>query len=407
MNLHSYKYFLSAFLFSILLSCCHYAQARIIPWADPMNALNASCIVIVRSTDKKETFRITEVLLNDKQFPVKSDDIITLPDFTLRVGQQFGDDLVKPITSQTRILLYLQRNPKDSTHWEITQRGLAFFWVNDPHFTDILQHIAHQAIHIHNQWVAALNTSRPKQQVKALWPFLKNYNRKFNWQTQAQLQKIGTPAGDYIANHFATLSRENRSMFIYSLSKYKSERLHLVTLQYVKQRQQEYEFFLQHHKITDKMYFDYWDKLPEEVKDISHDISSGLSGLAENSDHSDLPYIRKLTLWAVKYRLIYVCKAALYAFRTMPDKANLPVISAIWKEFSTHQNPDRKIAPWDMFEVLQGYKFPEAVPLLTQLLTDKDKGNSMQAESFLAEIAGKDLGKTPKPWLDWYEEQTK
>lgn len=405
MKSHSHIRFLTAFIFCILLSCRHYADAAAMPWVDPQDALNASCAVIMKSTDKKNVFCITEVLLKDKQYPVKNGDTITLPHFTLRRGQQIGSDVTKPITSQTRILLYLQRDPKDLADWKITQSGLAFFWVNGPHLTGILQHIAHQAIDIRSQWIAALNTSRPKQRVKALWSFLKSYHGRFDWGTQAQLRKIGTPAGDYIASHFETLGNDNRDMFMYDLAKYKSERLHLAVLQYMKKRQQDYEDFLIQHKITDKMYFDHWDKLPEKVKDISSDISYGLNGLAGNRDRHDLPYIHGLALWAVKHRFIYTCKAAFYAFRMMPDKANLPIISTIWKEFSTHQNPDRKIAPWDMFEVLQDYKFPETVPLLTQFLTSKDRDDASQAETSLREIVGKDLGKSPKPWLDWYKKQ--
>ena len=51
-------------------------------------------------------------------------------------------------------------------------------------------------------------------------------------------------------------------------------------------------------------------------------------------DRGDLPYLRELTAWAIKYRFKQTCEAALIGFRNMPDKANLPLIDAVWKEFS-------------------------------------------------------------------------
>jgi hypothetical protein len=125
-------------------------------------------------------------------------------------------------------------------------------------------------------------------------------------------------------------------------------------------------------------------------------------GLAQFKKKEDLPFIRDLALWAVKYHVKRTCVHAVLAFRSMPAKENLPVIDAIWKEFTEteYTGNARNVA-----RALRAHKYPETVPVLVKLLDDPRAGS--EARTFLKDIVGKDLGPDPQPWLDWYEEQKK
>jgi hypothetical protein len=62
--------------------------------------------------------------------------------------------------------------------------------------------------------------------------------------------------------------------------------------------------------------------MPENINDVTGDIYYGLAGLADFHDRGDLPFIRTLALWSVKYHLEQTADVAVDAFRDMPDKAN-------------------------------------------------------------------------------------
>jgi hypothetical protein len=152
-----------------------------------------------------------------------------------------------------------------------------------------------------------------------------------------------------------------------------------------------------------KTFIDDWNKTPIEIKNIYGELYYGLAGLSSFKDSSDLPYIRELASWAVKYRFKQVCDAALGAFREMPEKENLTIIEAIWNEYSVHQWEGNKLQSYDLVRALEKHHYPEAIPLLVKFLNDSFVNNA--AKSALVEIVGKDLGKEPEAWLKWYKAQ--
>ena len=117
-------------------------------------------------------------------------------------------------------------------------------------------------------------------------------------------------------------------------------------------------------------------------------------------DRDDLPYIRELTAWAIKYRFKQTCDAALIGFQNMPDKANLPLIDAVWKEFSRRPYEGNELAPYDVSRALCTHRYPETVPLLAPFL-EYEFGRSTVQQA-LREIVGQDLGDRPQAWLDWW-----
>ena len=87
----------------------------------------------------------------------------------------------------------------------------------------------------------------------------------------------------------------------------------------------------------------------------------------------------------------------------MPDRANLPLIDAIWKEFTQRPYEGNALSAFDVTRALRTHRYPETGPILAQLLGDEVAGN--EARGFLKEIVGQDLGKDPQPWLEWYKRQ--
>jgi hypothetical protein len=71
--------------------------------------------------------------------------------------------------------------------------------------------------------------------------------------------------------------------------------------------------------------------------DIYGVLYQGFVGLGSFNDRNDLTFTRESALWAVKNRFKQLDDAALDALAKLPDKENLPVIHAIWDEFS--KNP--------------------------------------------------------------------
>jgi hypothetical protein len=114
-----------------------------------------------------------------------------------------------------------------------------------------------------------------------------------------------------------------------------------------------------------------------------------------------LPLIREIARWAVNHQLEQTCKAALDAFRTMPDQDNLPVISLIWEKFPFGSAQRDEIFHIDVIRALWTHKYARTGPLLAPFVADDFAVSEVQAA--LSEIVGRDLGKTPQPWLDWYQ----
>jgi len=132
--------------------------------------------------------------------------------------------------------------------------------------------------------------------------------------------------------------------------------------------------------------------MPENVKDIYGDIYYGLAGLASFRDEDDLPMIRDIARWRSSMDLEQTCEAALDAFRTMPDKDNLPVISLIWKKFPLVAARATKIFHIDVIRLCARHKYVQTIPLLAPFVTDGFAG--AEAQAALAEIVGRDLGQS-------------
>ena len=93
-------------------------------------------------------------------------------------------------------------------------------------------------------------------------------------------------------------------------------------------------------------------------------------------------------------------KHMLGAFGKMPDKANLPIIAAIWKEYSEKAWVGNELRPFEVMQALKTHKYPEAIPLMAQFA---DVGFAQDiAHDFLVEMSGVDFGRDVGKWVDWY-----
>jgi hypothetical protein len=221
--------------------------------------------------------------------------------------------------------------------------------------------------------------------------------------TERELQKIGPVVGDYIARKFEVMTHSQLMTLMPNLGAYGGERSHQTLIERLKSRQRLYERFLAERGAGAEKLIEDWNNTPEEIKEIYGELYYGLGGLASFKDRTDLPFVRELALWAVSRRFKQTCDAALDAFRTMPDEANLPVINAIWREFSAHQFPGNEMNSLDVVRTLKTHVYPAAVPLLVGFLKDTHTGS--EAREALAQIVGQNLGQNPDDWLNWYRVQ--
>jgi len=344
--------------------------------------LDASLVVIVRQ-QSEGCFRIVETFFGDKQ----AGELLFLPDFELI---DYEANTVEPIKRQTRILLFLQRKQDDSGGWEVTQCGRCYFWVHTWFKVNRLRQMAKDTVALKRQWEAARDIPDERKRVEALWEFLWNNDWCFHKYTKAELEKIGATAGDYTAEQMETLDMNQRRTILRDIGVFGSVKSHNILLTHLWKLQQTFEEYAEEQGVDWKGITDNWESVPTEIKDINGKLFYGLDGLASFKDSSDLPYIRELARWAVKYRFQQVCEVALRAFREMPEKENLPVMEAIWGEFSGEQWKGDRFPPNDMVLALESHPYPEAVPLLVKFLKDGFSGDI--ARKALAEILGKDSG---------------
>jgi hypothetical protein len=150
-----------------------------------------------------------------------------------------------------------------------------------------------------------------------------------------------------------------------------------------------------------------WSTMPESVSNASGEFYYGLAGLARFQDRNDLPFIRAMAVWAAKYHLEQTDEAAVDAFRDMPDRANLSTIDIILKEFLPKRRPGEASVDFDAERALCQHKYAETVPLLAPFTTDANDQLAGEAEYCLSEIAGRDLGRNPSAWVDWYKTTAK
>ena len=360
-------------------------------------ALDASLIVIVRQKESN-VFQIEEAFLGHKRVG----STIRLI-FKLSTVQRYGPDKVEPIVPQTRILLFLQPKKDDPKSWAVCSYGHCFYWIHHAENIKRLRMTARKMVAFRRSWEKARDISDASKRVKALWPFLWDNGSRVSRRTSDELKKTAPVAGDFIAERMDKLRHYERMSLIVEASEYGGQKLHDALKRHLRSQQGRYERFLKDRGPDAKDLIEDWNNAPQEIKRIWGDLYYGLAGLSGFSRRKDLAYIRELAKWAVKYRFKQTCDAALNAFRKMPDKANLPLIDAIWKEFTRRPYKGNALSAFDVTRALRTHRYPETVPILAQLLGDKVAGN--EARGFLREIVGQDLGAKPQPWLEWYKRQ--
>lgn len=373
--------------------------AKLVSARDYRNGILDAELVVIVLQESPNSFIVEEVFLGS----ANRGDSIELPGFRLFTEQQYGPDIVDPITRDTRVLLFLHHKKDAPAAWEPTYFGYSFFWVQNPEQVPQLTKTAEQAVALRRRWEEAANIPDPRHRAEALWPFLsmKDYGPNFLEHTKSALQKIAPISGDYFAEHFDDMPHWNRMDLFKDAGAYGGDKLHQTLTNHIKAQQQLYESSVSTYKLNDHDALAGWNTMPDSVKDSYGDIYYGLAGLASYQRREDLPVIREIARWAVKYRLEQTCEAALDAFRTIPDKDNLPLISMIWKKFPLGSGRGDEIFHVDVIRTLCAHKYVQTVPLLAPFVTDSFAG--AEAQAALSEIVGHDLGEKPEPWLAWYK----
>lgn len=353
---------------SCLLLSSTVSFAKLVPARDYRNGILDAELVVIVSQESPSSFRVEQAFLGS----ANSGDSIELPGFRLFTYQQYGPDIVEPITPDTRILLFLRHNKEMPAAWEPTDFGYSFFWVQNPEQVPQLRKTAEQAVRLRRRWEEAVNTPDLRRRAEALWPFLsmKDYGPSFLEHTKSALQKIAPISGDYFAEHFDEMPQWNRMDLFKNAGAYGGNKLHQKLTNYIKAQQSFYESSAATYKLNDHNALTSWNTMPESVKDSYGDIYYGLAGLASFQRRDDLPVIREITRWAVKYGVEQTCEAALDAFRTMPDEDNLPVIWLIWEKFPLGSDERDEIFHVDVIRTLCAHKYVQTVPLLTPFVTD-------------------------------------
>jgi len=394
-------------LHALLVLCCLLlpgtaAGGKLVASRDFHEGILDAELVVIALQQSPGRFQVEEVFLGS----ASNGDSVELPGFQLATAQEYGPDIVDPITSGTRILLFLHHK-KDSQAWEPTAYGNCFFWVQDPRQVSSLRNTAEQAVALRRQWEEASRVSDPRRRTEALWPFLsfQKYGSSFFERTKSQLHNIGTTAADYFAEQFDTMPLGERAGLYTDIGPYGSDKLHDALVNHIKTQQALYETYLRTSGLDPADVLAKWNTLPEHVKDIYGEIYYGLAGLASFKRRSDLPEIREIARWAAHYHIEQTCEAAANAFRTMPDEANLAILSLIEETFLSARHDGEEILRIDLIRSLCEHKFPQTVPLLAPFVTDDFSGNEVEAA--LSAIVGEDLGEEPQPWLDWYATKTK
>jgi len=370
--------------------------ARLVPVKDPADGvLDAELVVIVQSSPAGPpgTFLISEVVFGNS----KKGDSIYLRDFELSVVQETGPPIIVPITPETRILLFLQRRQGAPTLWEPTYFKSSYFWVQRPEDTPLLQRSGERAVRLRKQWEAARDLPIPQQRVEALWPFLslQSYGVSFVEHTETELKKLKPLSGEYFAQQFDTMSHGERMLLLPDAGAYGSKQLHARLIADLKLQMRYYGAFVDRSSALPKSLD--WNTMPEDMKDASGEIYYGTAGLVKFHDRADLPFIREIAIWSAKYHEDQVAEAALEGFRDMPEKANLPVIQILVREFLPK---GEGAIDADVERALCQHRYPETIPLLAPFL--RDEFWASETESCLSHIVGLDLGKDPKTWTNWY-----
>jgi hypothetical protein len=390
-------------------------NAKLIPRRDPLDgALDATLIAIIKQ-QSPDTFRIEESFLGD----IGVGELLALPGFSL-VVQDFsvpvaGVERIEPIHHDTRILVFLK--PAKNGTWDVAGFGNCYFWSHNPGKLDSLRAMGVSALNLRRSWETARGLRDQRQRVEALWPFLWSHNGSCLKQTKAALRDAGSIAGDYIAEQLPRMTYQQKILLLKDFGEYHSEPLHVALISELKGQKAAWEKLLNrrgefagygavdpperaHYSVRRPQ-----DAEADEAEDIYGVLFYGFEGLAGFRDRNDLPFIRESALWGVKYRFKQLDDAALGALREMPDQANIPVIEAIWKEYSKKPWIGNELAPFDVMLTLKAHRFPEAIPLMAQFV---NVGFAQEmAQQFLRDITGLDLGNDTNAWLEWYKSRTR
>jgi len=266
----------------------------------------------------------------------------------------------------------------------------------------LLRRAAERAVDLRRQWEKAASISDPKQRVAELWPFLSlhTFGVSFFEHTQSELQKAAPAAGEYFAEHFDEMSHDEKMSLLPGAGTYGSKSLHDKLIKHLDAQQHIYEEYTASlggiPKLVD------WNNMPRTIQDTVGEIYYGVGGLARFRDQNDLPFFRTISLWSAKYHQEQPAEATMLAFRDMPDRANLPAIKSILQEFLPKPQPGMGSIDWDAERALCQHKYTETIPLLAPFTANVTAPLAQECEYCLAQIVGRDLGRKPKAWMDWY-----
>jgi len=392
---------IAAFLASLLTLT---AFGRIVPNRDPLDGvLDAELVVIAGPSlsGKPGIFRIQEVFLGE----LHKGDSIDLGDFKLSVDHEYGPPTIEPIDPHTRILFLLQK-ANDSKMWKPTHFEDSYFWVQRTEDVGLLRRAAERVVDLRRQWETAAAIPDPKLRVASLWPFLSlpTYGVSFLQHTQAELRKAAPFSGEYFADHLDGMSHNDRMSLLPEAGAYGSEKLHDKLKRHLDMQQHIYEEYV---RTLGKLPGDSdRSTMPESVLNASGELYYGLDGLARFQDRNDLPFIRAMAVWAAKYHLQQTDEAAVHAFRDMPDRANLEAIDVMLKEFLAKREAGTASFGFEAERALCQHKYAETVPLLAPFTADAIDQLAGEAQYCLSKIVGRDLGRNPSAWLDWYKTTT-
>jgi hypothetical protein len=381
-----------------LISCDVFA--RLVAKKNPLDGvLDAELVAIVErsASGAPDLFTVDEVFLGT----AKPGDSIELEGFKLARLQQYGPDIVEPITRNTRILVFLNRKEDAPTVWEPTYFKTSYFWVHRPEEVGFLRAAAEHAVQLRKKWRTAADLSDPEARVAALWPFLslRTYGVRFVERTTAELKAANPVSGQYLAAHLESMSHNDRMQILGDAGEYGSEELHMQLVGLVKNEMSRYEAYVKEIRVLPKDVN--WNTMPEAITDTQGELYYSTAALGNFRERSDLPMLRTIAFWSAKYHREQVADAVVDDFRDMPDPANLPGIEAILREFLPGRQPGIWNVAIDAERSLCQHHYPGAVPLLAPFLTDDFAGH--ETEICLTEIVGQDLGSTPKAWMDWYK----
>ena len=365
--------------------------------------LDADLVCIV-SQKAPDVFKVDEVFLATGP----AVEAIRLPGFQLATEQQYGPDIVEPITPNTRILMYLRHIKDAPSSWEVLDYGLSFFWVQNPEQTPQLRSFAEKGVDLRRRFEAASNTPDPLRRVTALWPFLDmaTFGPEVARRAEEVLKHTAPVSGDYFAEHFGELPQDQRMDLLRDAGEYGGDKLHETVKEFVLEQEKIFADYASAHQLAGGPNQEQWYLMPRAVTASTGYVYYGAAGLAKFHRTDDLPLFREVGLWGVKYGMYQPSDAALDAFRDMPDEENLPVIAAIRERFKRGtfgvitDQPDG-LLKYETLQALETHIYVKSIPQLVPFL--KDEGFDEDAEDALTKIVGRDLGPKPGPWLAWYE----